>query len=421
MTDPFEALRSPVRPVDPDPAFATRLRTRVERALSLPRGVVVSTTTLDQPNPTGTGTATRLTPYLAVSDAHRALQWYAEVFDGRINGDPIVMPDGRIGHAEIDIGGATIYLSDQHPELGVVAPQAGQGVAVSLHAEVADVDTLTDRAVAAGATLEQAPGDNPYGRIAVVRDPFGHRWMFNTVTPVPAGAEPLQEGDIAYVSWWVPDAGRAAAFFADVLGWRYEGDVAAASNRVAGATPRHGLLGGQQRSTLFLCFAVQDVQAATERVRDAGGQADEPVEQPYGLIADCVDDQGMPFALYELSGAEERPPLNGSRSGDLAYTTIHVVDSDKARAFYGSVLGWRFTPGRVSDGWGAEDVSPMLGMSGGNNRPTVEPMYRVDDIAAAVRRVRAAGGSATDPQAQPYGIMSECTDDQGTRFYLGQL
>lgn len=420
MTDPLDALRSPIQPVDPDPAFATGLRARVERALSLPRGVVVSTTTLDQPNPTDTGTATRLTPYLAVSDAHRALQWYAEVFDGRINGDPIVMPDGRIGHAEIDIGGATLFLSDQHPELGVVAPEPGHGTTVTLHAEVVDVDVLTDRAVAAGAMLERPPGDNPYGRIAVVRDPFGHRWMFNT-PPVPVAAEPMREGDIAYVSWWVPDSGRAAGFFADVLGWRYESDVAAGSNRVAGATPRHGLLGGQQRSTLFLCFAVQDVQAATERVRDAGGQADEPVEQPYGLIADCVDDQGMPFALYELSGAEERPPVNGAHPGDLAYVTIHVIDSAKARAFYGSVLGWRFTPGHASDGWGAEDVSPMVGISGGHDQGTVEPMYRVDDIAAAVRRVRAAGGSATDPQAQPYGIMSECTDDQGTRFYLGQL
>ena len=46
MPDPFEALRSPASPVDPDPDFAARLRARVERALSLPEGVVVSQTTL---------------------------------------------------------------------------------------------------------------------------------------------------------------------------------------------------------------------------------------------------------------------------------------------------------------------------------------------------------------------------------------
>jgi uncharacterized protein len=48
------------------------------------------------------------------------------------------------------------------------------------------------------------------------------------------------------------------------------------------------------------------------------------------------------------------------------------------------------------------------------------PMYVVDDIAAAVARVRAAGGSSTDPERQPYGVSATCTDDQGTRFSLVQ-
>jgi uncharacterized protein len=60
-------------------------------------------------------------------------------------------------------------------------------------------------------------------------------------------------------------------------------------------------------------------------------------------------------------------------------------------------------------------------MHGGHARSTVLPMYRVDDIAAAVERVRAAGGTSTDPEQQPYGVTAECTDDQGTRFYLGTL
>jgi predicted enzyme related to lactoylglutathione lyase len=48
-------------------------------------------------------------------------------------------------------------------------------------------------------------------------------------------------------------------------------------------------------------------------------------------------------------------------------------------------------------------------------------MYSVGDIAPAVERVRAAGGTATEPDRRPYGITAECADDQGTRFYLGQL
>lgn len=49
-------------------------------------------------------------------------------------------------------------------------------------------------------------------------------------------------------------------------------------------------------------------------------------------------------------------------------------------------------------------------------------MWTVDDIDAAVARVREAGGTVLDePSRQPYGLSAECTDDQGSRFYLGQF
>ena len=132
----------------------------------------------------------------------------------------------------------------------------------------------------------------------------------------------------------------------------------------------------------------------------------------------------MRFAVFEPPGgtaAGGSPPPAGTGQGDLAYVTMEVVDSARSRTFYGSVLRWGFTPGRVADGWQVEGVVPMVGLSGGHDAATTVPMYRVDDIASAVRHVRDAGGSATDPETQPYGISSTCTDDQGTRFYLGQL
>lgn len=119
--------------------------------------------------------APAITPYLAVADARRALDWYAEAFGARPRGEPIVMPDGRIGHAEIEIGGARVMVSDAHPEIGVVAPEPGRGTSVTLHVEVADVDAATVQAVDAGATLDRSPADNPYGRSAVLRDPFDRR------------------------------------------------------------------------------------------------------------------------------------------------------------------------------------------------------------------------------------------------------
>ena len=43
------------------------------------------------------------------------------------------------------------------------------------------------------------------------------------------------------------------------------------------------------------------------------------------------------------------------------------------------------------------------------------------DLAAAVARVRAAGGTSTQPHREPYGAMAECTDEVGFRFALGQF
>lgn len=428
MADPFEALRDPLVPTAPDPAFARRLRARLERALALPRGAAMNVTMTEPTTSPEDVSEDGVIPYLSVADARRALDWYVDALGAQRRGEPIVMADGRIGHAELVVAGTVVMISDAYPEIGVVAPEPGAGATVTLHATVGDVDAVTDRAVSAGAALEREPADYPYGRNAVIRDPFGHRWML--AGPVLAGsapasddAEPMRQGDLTYVSLWVPDVERAARFFGSVLGWRYErdDDHAGQGRQIAGSTPHHGMWGDQERSSLFLCFAVDDVDAAIERVREAGGRAEAPIEEPYGLVANCVDDQGMPFAVWELpkDGIARRGPLNGARQGDVSYITMEVVDSAKARAFYGAVLGWSFHPGHVADGWGVEDVAPMVGMAGGSAQATGVPMYRVDDVDAAVERVRAAGGTATDPQRQPYGVTSECVDDQGTRFYLG--
>ena len=175
---------------------------------------------------------------------------------------------------------------------------------------------------------------------------------------------------------------------------------------------------------MFACYAVDDLDAARARIEAAGGIAGAPSVEPHGRVADCVDDQGTPFAMVEIDSVVAAPrarPVNGLREGDLSYATFEVRDTALARAFYGAVLGWRFTPGRVGDGWQIPDVAPMAGLHGGHDVATGVPMFRVDDIAAAVDRVRAAGGTATEPERQPYGVTSDCVDDQGTRFHLGQL
>ncbi|MEP9381293.1 VOC family protein [Nocardioides cheoyonin] len=120
-----------------------------------------------------------LTPYLALPDARAAMRWYADVLGAEVTYEPIVMPDGRVGHAEMSIDGARLMLADAHPEIQVVAPDPS-GSPVTLHLTVTDVDRLAAAAKDAGAVVDRGPEDSPpVGRVAVFRDPFGHRWFLN--------------------------------------------------------------------------------------------------------------------------------------------------------------------------------------------------------------------------------------------------
>lgn len=411
MGDPFTDLRALGRPVDPDPAFGVRLRARLERMLALPRGVVPVTTVTDT-QPTSAETLGAAVPYLAVADGRRALAWYADVFGARVVGDPIVMPDGRIGHAELALAGGTLYLADAHPEIGVTAPRPGEAP-VSLMLAVDDVDAVRARALAAGASGDREPYEGYGQRNAWIVDPFGHRWGLHS--PIPTAPAPrFRPGDLTHASVRTPDAARAVEFYRAVLGWEVAGD------RVPAATPSIGLWTSAE-PTVLCVYAVDDLDAARTRIVAAGGTAGEPRREPYGLRADCTDDQGTAFAIHEVQGGTQRPPANGRRAGDLSYVTLEVVDSQRARSFYGAVFDWTFAPGRIADGWQVEDSVPMTGISGGHERAAAVPMWRVDDIDSAVAAVRRRGGTATRPQQQPYGQMSECVDDQGTRFYLGQM
>ncbi|MGO9196810.1 MAG: VOC family protein [Acidimicrobiales bacterium] len=427
MPDPFLSLRSDNAPVDPDPAFAARLRTRLEQALStqsttretstlmttvsLPRRASAASPATDSPDPLAPG---GVVPYLAVRGAQTAIEWYAAAFGARLVDDPILMPDGRIGHCTLELSRTLVYLSDESPASHVAGPVPGADATVTLVLNIADVDATVERALAEGATLERPAADYPYGRNAVIRDPFAHRWM----VAGPTLTEKIRHGDTGYVSLWVPDEARARRFFAVVLGWPEDGH-----RHVPWRAVPHGFAGGVEHPTLFCNYGVDDLDSAVDRVRQAGGSVEEVSDEPWGRSAMCTDPEGMRFALYELSPAEgrqERPALNGERHGDVSYITMHVVDSAVARAFYGTVLGWEFEPGHSEDGWGPVGVAPMTGLAGGSDRPRVLPMYRVDDIQSAVARIRAEGGTATDPELMAYGWSSECEDDQGTAFYLGQ-
>ncbi|MPZ64191.1 MAG: glyoxalase [Pseudonocardiaceae bacterium] len=288
MIDPLDSLRAPVMPIEPDPRFATQLRARLEHAVLQPEGVAM-TTTVDAP-------AHTIGCYIAVDDARRALEFYVEAFDARRRGEPYIMADGRIGHAELAVGDSVLMLADEFPEIDMLSPRTRGGPSQSLYLRVPDVDATVQRAVDAGARLERAVADYDYGRNGIVVDPSGHRWMV----------------------------------------------------------------------------------------------------------------------------ASSLPPPPSRRHGEVGYLTYAVPDAERAKAFYDAVLGWRFTPGRVENGWQIDGTAPMSGMWGGATEPRIQPLFHVDDLDAALAAVRAHGGRAGEPEQQPYGLSAECTDDQGARFWLLQ-
>ncbi|HZR83392.1 MAG TPA: VOC family protein [Candidatus Binatia bacterium] len=121
-----------------------------------------------------------VTPYICCRNATGALEFYAKGFGAR-ELIRFTDPGGKIGHAEIEIEGAHVMISDEWPEGGVFSPEKYGGTSCALRLVVADVDALAKRAVAAGATIERPPNDEPYGdRACWLRDPFGHRWLLAT-------------------------------------------------------------------------------------------------------------------------------------------------------------------------------------------------------------------------------------------------
>jgi PhnB protein len=128
----------------------------------------------------------QVTPYLCVDGASAAIEFYGKVF-GAKERMRMPAPDGRIGHAELEIGDSLVMLSDEYPEMRHRGPKTIGGTPVTISVYVKDVDDAFERAVSSGATSVQEVEDRFYGdRTGTFEDPFGHRWSIAThVEDVP--------------------------------------------------------------------------------------------------------------------------------------------------------------------------------------------------------------------------------------------
>jgi len=132
-----------------------------------------------QPIPKGFST---LTTYITVKNTVKAIEFYKKAFGAKEIGH-ITMPDGSIGHAELEIGDAKLWLADENVQWGNLSPETLKGSPVSLCLYVKDADAVFESALQAGAKVlpgmevkDQFHGD----RSGSLTDPFGYKWVIGT-------------------------------------------------------------------------------------------------------------------------------------------------------------------------------------------------------------------------------------------------
>jgi len=297
-TDPFEALREPNIALAPRPVFAAALRRRLSAAL----GTATEPEPMREVREYTPARLHSLTPYLATHDPAAAIEWYSEVFDARLVGEPIVMDDGRIGHAELRIGDAVMMLAGEFPAEDHRRPLVLGGSSVAIQVYVPDSATTYALAVERGATPLRPIGEHYGARGGVLRDPFGHRWFVQTqleADDVPVEDTPGRRfGDIGYVTLRVPDAERTRRFYGALFDWNMVAGHESGSYHIASMTPPAGVHGGADDAEVRIFFRVDDITSVAQRVRDLGGEVLSVSDYDSGGNAECRDDQGLRFDLF---------------------------------------------------------------------------------------------------------------------------
>lgn len=119
-------------------------------------------------------------PYLMFQNTSAAIDFYRSAFSAHERFS-MKTPEGRVSHAEIEIGNSVLMMADENSGLEAWAIDHFGGSPVSFLIYTEDCDAMYKQSLDAGAKSLREPADQPYGdRMAGVRDPFGYRWFLAT-------------------------------------------------------------------------------------------------------------------------------------------------------------------------------------------------------------------------------------------------
>ncbi|MGO9591337.1 MAG: VOC family protein [Candidatus Acidiferrales bacterium] len=406
-----------------------------------------------------------ITPYLSVRGAAAAIEFYEKAF-GATEVFRLMQPDGRVGHAEVNIGGAKLFLADEFPEIGFRSPESLGGSPMNIHLDVADVDDAARQAVAAGATVVRPVADQFYGdRSGQFRDPFGYMWTLSTrkeeVSPAemqrrseglsqresrvpaeekqtPSAVKFIREGFhtvtpyliIPHAAHWidfVKQAFGAEEYFrakrpgAEDVIMHAEVKIGDSMIELADANPQY------PATPCTLLLRVSDPDAVCKRAIAAGADLVEPVkDQPYGTRAGTVRDaSGNSLHIFT--------PVPGDKIfQEFRSVTPHLYADDGLRLieFLEKALGGKEVYRAQTPDGGIPHAQVLIGdsivaLAGGPGRhefpvrPSTLHLY-VPDTDALYERALAAGATSIQPPAdQPYGDRSAgVTDPFGNRWFI---
>jgi PhnB protein len=439
----------------PREEFRSRLKADLERSATMTAATPASAPAVDQPAP-----RTVATPALSFVNAALAIEFYKRAF-GATEDFRLTEPSGKLGHAEIRIGEAAIFLADEYPDYGRRSAQTIGASPISIELLVPDVDAFVRKAVAEGATLVRPPKDEFYGhRSAQIDDPFGYSWHvstrkeevplaevhrrfaeffqpagqaaeqapaaprvkfiregFRTVTPylVAREAEKLFE--------FVQKAFDAEGFVAGIGsqgGFHAEYRIGDSMLMIGGG---HNYQGEQKLHGLHLY--VPDVDAMYQRALAAGAASVyAPADQPYGdREAGVRDVAGNLWYIATHKGESYKPAGMAS-----VQPFLHPLRGEPLVRFLSSAFGARelhryATPDGVIHHATVRigDATLELGEAHGEYQPLPSMFYLyVPDADALYERALLAGAkSLHQPADQPYGDRAAAvTDTFGNTWYV---